>query len=218
MNIYVVTEGKVETLVYREWIPRINPNLSPVQHIDQVQQGNVYLVSAKGYPLYFDVISKAVEDINHLRIFDRLVICADSEELTRNEKLEELHKFMDGHYCTVETRIVIQHFCFETWALANRKIVRDNPSSPKLREYKRFYNVRTSDPEYLPSKPDEGLNRAQLATRYLRAALNDKYRNLTYTKSNPGPILHHKYLAQVKLRYEETGHIDSFGDFLQAFL
>lgn len=217
MNIYVVTEGK-ESVVYREWIPQINPSLSPVERIDQVRQGNVYLVSAKGYPFYFEVISKAVEDINYLRIFDRLVICADSEELSRDEKLEELRQFVDSQCCIIETRIVIQHFCFETWALANRKIVRDNSSSPKLREYKRFYNVRVSDPEGLPSKQDEELNRAQFATRYLRAALNDKYRNLTYSKSNPGPVLHHKYLAQIKLRYEETGHINSFGDLLLAFV
>jgi hypothetical protein len=48
--------------------------------------------------------------------------------------------------------------------------------------------------------------------------LNEKYRNLTYSKSNPGALLHVKYFEQIKNRLKDTGHIASFGAFLQAFV
>jgi hypothetical protein len=119
---------------------------------------------------------------------------------------------------TVEIRIVVQHFCFEAWALGNRRIVRPHPTSSRLREYKQLFDVRSRDPELLPHKLDENLNRAQFAEKYLRLALTDTFRNLTYTKSNPQAVLHDKYFAQVKNRLRDTGHIASFDDFLRAFV
>ena len=171
-----------------------------------------------GYPYYFDVIENAILDINQIQRFDRLVISVDSEEMTKQEKYNEISTFLSGKTCIAEMRIVIQHFCFETWALGNRKVIRPNPSLNQLREYKNLFDVRVNDPELLPPKPDEGLNRAKFAEKYLRLALNDKFRNLTYTKSNPQALVHEKYFAQVKSRFEETDHITSFGDFFNAFV
>jgi len=48
--------------------------------------------------------------------------------------------------------------------------------------------------------------------------LNEKYRKLTYSKSNPGALLHDKYFQRVKARLDTTGHITSFNDFLSAFV
>ena len=218
MNLYVVIEGKVEKSVYRSWIPLVNPQLSYVEDLSEIGNDNFYLISGGGYPGYFDVIDNAILDVNEIGIFDRLVISADSEEMTLEEKYQELFDYVSEKKCSSEIRIIIQHFCFETWGLGNRKAVSPHTSSQKLQEYKQFFNVRVNDPELLPPYIKEGLNRSQFAEKYLRLALNDKRKNLTYTKKTPNVLLHPKYFAQVKNRVEETQHIHSFEAFLEAFV
>jgi hypothetical protein len=74
------------------------------------------------------------------------------------------------------------------------------------------------DPELLPGYPRREWNRAQFAFRYLKKSLNDKNKNLTYTKRNPKTLLHPKYFHEIEKRYNQTGHICSFSTFLTAFL
>jgi hypothetical protein len=218
MNLYVVTEGKVESTVYRHWIPFVNPSLVQIDSVVEVRENNFYMISGLGYPGYLNIIENAILDINNIGKFDRLVISVDSENKTKQEKHDEIATFVLHKTCAADIRIVVQHFCFETWALGNRRIVRPHLSSSRLREYKRLFDVRSRDPELLPHKPDENLNRAQFAEKYLHLALNDRFRNLTYTKSNPQAVVHDKYFEQVKNRLQDTGHIASFDDFLRAFV
>lgn len=217
MNIYIVTEGKAEKIVFKHWIAKINPSLSCIERLDDLSNNNYYIISGNGYPNYFDIIEDAIQDVNQLS-FERLVVSLDSEEMTRQEKYDEVEEFISQKYCVADIRIVVQHFCFETWALGNRKLIRANHSLPKLGEYKSFFNVKINDPELLPGKPDEGLNRSQLAGKYLRLAINDRNRNLTYTKGNPKFLVHPTYFTEVKSRLTGTGHIASFEDFLRAFV
>jgi hypothetical protein len=219
VNIYVVVEGEVgERKVYKHWIPLVNPLLSYVEHIDLIDYNNFAILVGGGYPRYFDVIESAIGDVNSCLTVDRLVIAVDSENLTYDEKCQEMHDFLSSRDCVAEIHLVVQHFCLETWALGNRVIIKRNPQNRKLREYKRLYNVRERDPEQLPGYSPEELNRAQFAEKYLRRALNEKYRNLTYSKNNPRALLHHLYFERVAQRFHETGHIASFRAFLTAFV
>ncbi len=218
MNIYVVTEGRVEAIVYRHWIPLVNSHVSPIDYPDDVDHDNFYIVSAKGYPDYFRVIGNAIQNVNKMLAFDRLVISVDSEDMTRQAKYAEISAFVAQKRCVADVRIVVQHFCFETWALGNRKIIRREPSDARLREYKSFFNVRVKDPELLPSKPDEELSRVRFAQKYLRRALRDKHAKPAYSKRNPRVLVHEKYFAEVSSRLEDTGHIASFSVFLAAFV
>jgi len=219
MNIYVVVEGEVgEKRVYQNWVPLVNPDLTYVPHISDIASNNFSIISGGGYPNYKNVIEAAFKDIDDYSTVDRLVIAADSEELSYEEKRCEIEDFISNYEFMVEVRIVIQHFCLETWALGNRAIIRNNPQCPVLAKYKRFYNVINLDPEALPAYQEQGLNRAQFAMAYLKRAVNDKYRNLTYNKSKPDVLLHPNYYKRVKDRYEQTGHLCSFNDFLSAFL
>jgi len=218
MNLYIVVEGEVgEKYLYQNWVPLVNPNLKYVPHISVIEENNFSIISGGGFPNYFDVIESAIEDVNLYNTINRLVIAIDSEDLSYSDKLNEMTEYLSQFKCKAETKIIIQHFCLETWALGNRQIVRPNPRSQKLIQYKRFYNVRSADPELLPPYELEELNRAQFAEIYLRKALNDKFKNLTYSKRNPKALLNPKYFKRVKERYEQTGHIKSFDDFLTAF-
>lgn len=217
MNIYVVTEGK-ESVVYRHWIPLLNPRLRLIDDLGDLNQDCVYIVSAEGYPGYFSIIDDAIDDINRIQRFARLVIAVDSEDMTRTDKHAEISEHVSTQQCTAQIRIVVQHFCFETWALGNRKLIQRYPSNGKLLEYKRLFDVSVNDPELLPAKRDESLNRSQFAEKYLRTAINTRHKNMTYSKSNPQALLHEKYFPEVRNRHNDTGHINSFNDFLAAFV
>jgi len=218
MNIHVVVEGEVgEVLVYKDWIPYVNPSLSFVSHISKTTSNNFSIIAGMGFPCYRNVIVNAIADLKTYNVFDRLVIAVDSEDYSYVEKKNEIEELLSGYDLGIDVKIIIQHFCLETWALGNRTIIRNNHQCPLLAKYKSIYNVKQLDPEELPDYPEQGYNRAQFAMRYLRAALNDRFRNLTYTKSNPGALLNPKYYMQVKERYEQTSHISSFNDFLIAF-
>lgn len=217
MNIYLVVEGEVgEKRVYTKWVPIVNPCLQIVQDIEEVTSNCVYIVSGGGMPQYFDTITAGIEDVAANPQFDRIVVAVDSEDMTYSEKYEEVEKHILSVNNQINYRIIVQHFCLEAWALGNKVTVRKNPQDAKLREYIKLYNVRQEDPEGLPGYLE--FNRARFAENYLRKALNDKYRNLTYNKSNPGALLNNKYFERVKDRYINTGHISSFDDFLTAFI
>src|SRR5262245_58688133 len=122
MNIYVVVEGRVvEKAVYTVWIPEINNALVPAAlPADVVGDNRFIILSGNGYPQYFDTIRAALEDVASSNTFQRLVICIDSEDMTLEEKRAEVIAFVEGtEYRHVDYRVVVQHFCFETWALGN---------------------------------------------------------------------------------------------------
>jgi hypothetical protein len=216
MNLYVVVEGeKTEPAVYKHWIRYVNPSLHYVDKIDQVVNNNFYIISGMGYPFYLQVIEDAIEDVNSNTNFDRLVISVDSEDLTYNDKRLEIGGHIATKRCRVPIYIIIQHFCLETWALANKSIIGRNIQNEALLGYINFYNVFDDDPEGLP--PYKGMNRSQFALKYLKKAINEKSPRLTYSKNNPEIILNNTYFNKVRKRHYDSKHISSFNDFLVAF-
>lgn len=216
MNLYVVVEGeKTESLVYKKWIRYINPKLRHVESLQDLQNNNFIIYAGYGHPFYFDVIDSAIEDINNSGLIDRLVISVDSEDMSYQEKYDEINSHINSKHCDSEIFIIVQHYCFESWALGNKSIISRNSQDELLRKYVDFYNVVENDPELMPAFAN--LNRSQFSYRYLRKAVNEKYRNLTYSKSNPKILLNRKYFEKIKNRYLGTGHISSFSNFLEAF-
>jgi len=216
MNIYIATEGICEKKIYISWIPLLNYTLSNVEKLQEIKNNNFIIYSGDGYPQYFEMIDCAIEDVNNLGNIDRLVICIDSEEMSYNEKYNEISEHIRSKKCIAEIKIVIQFFCFETWALGNRKIVPHNPKTEIVKKYKGYFDVSDNDPELLPGYPPENLNRAQFSEKYLRKLLNDKG-HLSYNKSNPYYVKHPNFYKEVKKRHIETKHIMSFKFFLEAF-
>lgn len=218
MNIHIVVEGQIgERYVYECWIPYTNPKLSKVPTVFDAKFDNFSIVAGGGFPNYFEVIEAAIEDVNEAGNVDKLVIAIDSENMSCDEKHEELTGFLTDKRCKAPIHIIVQHFCLETWALANKRVAPRSPKSPHLQEFKAVFNVLATDPELLPPYPKLKLNRAQFAERYLREMLHDKHKNLTYSKGNPKALLHPSYYREVRKRLETTGHIASFQSFIDAF-
>jgi hypothetical protein len=112
---------------------------------------------------------------------------------------------------------IVQHYCFETWALGNRKIAKKPAELPRLAECKKHYDVRQYDPALMPSIDTSRFTRAEFSQTYLRSLLNNQHKNLTYTKSDPSAVCHPKYFEQVRSRFNDTGHVSSFQQFVAAF-
>ena len=218
MNVYLIVEGEAEKIVYAHWVRLTNPSLRIVNDINEVQHNNLIIFSGGGQPNYFEVIEAGVEDVSANEKLDRLIIAIDSEEMSFGEKWREIDEFVIELGKNLDYKIIVQHFCLETWALGNKVIVSRNPRDPEIQELKKYFDVLNNDPELLPDYPENNLNRSQFAEYYLRKLLNEKYRNLTYTKKNPQALLHKKYFLQVKKRCETTSHIKSFNFFLDAFV
>jgi hypothetical protein len=218
VNLYVVVEGRTEKAVYSKWIPLINPSLTEIGAVADVKTNSFLIVEGGGVPAYFDVIKAGVEDVHSITAFNRLVVCIDSEELTYTAKYQEVESFIDGIGLPIDYRIVVQHFCFETWALGNQKIVSRHPKDPRLLGFKNHFDVGVQDPELLTIMPGSILNRALFAESYLRALMHEKYRNLSYVNGHPGPVAHGSYYAQLVTRQSKTGHIRSFSHLLSAMI
>ncbi len=218
MNVYLIVEGEGEKKVYAHWVRLINPSLNIVNSLDEVQHNNLIIYSGGGYPNYFEVIEAEVEDVSANEKLDRLIIAIDSEEMSFEEKWREIDEFVIELGKNLDYKIIVQHFCLETWALGNEVIVSRNPKDPKILELRKYFDVLNNDPEFLPDYPENNLNRSQFAEYYLRKLLNEKYRNLTYKKNNPKALLHETYFHRVKKRWKTTRHIKSFKFFLDAFV
>ena len=133
MNYYIVVEGKkVEPAVYNKWISYINPELNLISHISKFKENNYLLFAGCGYPNYFNVISTAAQEVLENPIIDYLVIAIDSEDMTYEEKYQEIHNFLSYYIDKIKIIIIVQHFCIETWALGNKLIIRRNPQNTNL--------------------------------------------------------------------------------------
>jgi hypothetical protein len=218
MNLYVVVEGNsTEPKVYRSWIPIVNPSLSEKFYINDVISNNFMIRSGGGFPYLLKIISDAIDDIKINNKFERLVVAVDSEDETFEQKYNQIEQHILSCDPSCDYRIIIQHFCFEAWALGNSKFGPRKPKDTTLKSYKKIHDVITNDPELLPKHPTLELNRAQFAERYLRLTIRDKGAHLTYSKSKPDVIAHPSYFNQLQERINETGHIPSFQTFIDAF-
>ena len=218
MNFYIVVEGqRSEEKVFPCWIGHIDPEMKRIQYLDEFSNNTFMLVSGNGYPNYFDTIDRAIEDVNSNPVIDLLVVCVDSEEMTYEDKYAEIFEFASGKIDTGKFRIVIQHFCLETWALGNRIVQKPHPHDATLRAYVRHYNTRNEDPEDMPDAPSFGFNRAQFAYNYLRLTVRERFSSLKYSKNKPQVIADLRYFERIVDRYKRTNHIASFGKFLELF-
>lgn len=217
MNYYVVVEGQVEKIVYQNWIKFVNPKLNLVDYPHLLQTDNYYIISGGGYPQYEKIVVNAIADIGANLNPVKLVVILDAEEQTLEDKFTEVESAIHDHmFSALNYSIVIQYFCFETWALGNLKLGPRNPNHVTLIEYRRFFDVLINDPEELP--PYKNMSRIEFSLAYLRKMIADKGKNRTYSKSNPTIVASKEYFDQIHNRFLQKNHLKSFSTFLNAFI
>jgi len=220
MNLFFLVEGaKTEVKIYKKWVEHTFPQLTFVKNIQLVTTNCFCIFSGGGYPKIFTDEPSPLEicltDITKHGSIDHFFICLDSEEEDYKIRFKEVETELEtlkeiGIYSSVQTsiHIIVQHCCIETWFLGNTKMLRKNPQSQNLLEFKKFYDVSINDPELMDC-PDGYLTKASFHLEYLKKMLKEKNPNLTYTKKYPGPTTEKAYLEALRQRCEKTGHLSS---------
>jgi hypothetical protein len=204
MNIYFLVEGKrTEKKVYPQWLSHLLPGLKQVRRYDEVAQHNYYIFTSGGYPSILDDIKKAAEDINNCGKYSYLVVCLDADEVTIEERKQEIMGIFqpDLQELKAELVVIVQNRCFETWFLGNRKVYPRHPEDETLRKYCQFYNVSENDPEMMPNFA--GFKSiSQFHFDYLRQMLREK--GIHYAKGNPREVGESYYIEELKKRVANT--------------
>jgi hypothetical protein len=215
VNLYFFVEGKrTEPKVYRSWIGQVFPQLTEVKIIEEVRSDNFLIVSGFGYPQCLNRIDEVLEDINRHGAIDHLFVCIDAEEDPAEVKFLEIEQRLAGKTPATSCHAIIHDCCIETWFLGNNRMMRRNPQSVRLRDWKAFYDVSVNCPELMQSYSGYRI-RAHFHIDYLKEMLGEK--RLTYTKQHPGVIQEAHYLQALANRHEKTGHIQSFGQLLSLW-
>jgi hypothetical protein len=202
MNIYFLVEGKTEKKVYPQWLSYLAPGLKRVKHFNEVDNGSYFIFSSGGYPSILDDIPNAVEEINECGKYTFFVVCLDADEVTVEERKNEIKQLFLQNSPDLKAQlvIVVQNRCFETWFLGNRKVYSRNPQDETFKQYCKFYNVSEKDPELMPQFP--GFDSiAQFHVDYLKRMLKEK--GIRYTKRFPGNVGESPYVEALKKRIED---------------
>lgn len=217
MNLYIIVEGdRTELSVYPSWIKQLAPQLSRIDDAWDVTDNTYYLFSGGGIPHIFRHVVNAAIDINNINAqkshgFDYLVVCLDTEENNRSSIEQRIQSELAASGVSLtNTQLVIceQQVCMETWFLGNRHIFKSNPQSEYYRRCIEYYNVSIENPELMGTNEPE-LNRAHFHHRYLKEMF--KERHMLYAKNNTEEVQKDSYLKELILRYNETGHLSTFG-------
>ncbi len=224
MNLYFLLEGRrTEPKVYPEWINHKFPNLTRVYKIEDISSDCFLLFAAKGYPKILQLIEQSLTDIynhnanNRIKV-DHFFICLDADDdgygirfNTVNEnikKIEDTNRNISTYL--PDLHIIIQNCCIETWFLGNTRMLKRNPQSKRLAEFKRFYDVSDKDPEKMDCYDSNNYsfsNKAKFHEAYLKEMFFE--RNQRYSKLNPGIAVTQGYLESLYERCFQTNHLKS---------
>ncbi|MCP4346542.1 MAG: hypothetical protein GY795_13575 [Desulfobacterales bacterium] len=223
MNLYFLLEGKrTEPKVYPGWINHKFPNLTRVYKIEDISSDCFLLFAAKGYPKILQLIEQSLTDIynhnanNRIKV-DHFFICLDADDGYEirlnivNEKVKRIQEENpDISTYLPDLHIIIQNCCIETWFLGNIRMLRRNPQSKRLSDFKRFYDVSDKDPENMGCYNSNDYlfsNKAKFHEAYLKEMFSE--RNKRYTKLKPGIAATGEYLESLYERCFQTNHLTS---------
>jgi len=223
MNFYIVVEGdQTEMSVYPAWLSILAPTYTRIENAWDVDNNNYYIFTGGGIPSIFKHVRNSVLDINSINAkgekrYDYLLVCLDTEEESRDYILKQIDKELksSGVELLDAELVVFEHkVCMETWFLGNQSVFKDNPQNAEYLEYIRHFNVGNDNPEEMQNMDENKFpTTAKFHLRYLKRMLEE--RNMTYSKNNTIAVQQQAYLQQLVRRFEETGHIATFGSWYE---
>jgi hypothetical protein len=223
MNFYIVVKGdQTEMSVYPAWLSILAPAYTRIENAWDVGENNYYIFSANGIPSIYNHVANAVLDINSINgkrgsHYDYLLVCLDTEEESREYILQQIESELRKKGVALQNAelVVFEHkVCMETWFLGNQSVFKDNPQNAEYLNYIKYYNVGQDNPEEMGNMDaNRFATTAKFHLKYLKRMLEE--RNMTYSKNNTKDVQQHAYLLQLIKRYEETGHIATFGSWYE---
>ena len=208
--------------VYPAWLSILAPTYTRIENAWDVAENNYYIFSGGGIPSIYTHVKNAVLDINSINDkgqvrYDYLLVCLDTEEESRDYILKQIEKVLLSNNValrSVELIVFEQKVCMETWFLGNQFVFKDNPQNPEYLDYIQYYNVGENNPEEMRNMDENRFaTTAQFHLRYLKKMLEE--RRMTYSKNNTIAVQQQAYLEKLIKRFEETGHITTFGSWYE---
>ncbi len=216
MNIFILVEGKTERKIYPKWLAHLVPHLSKVDRPALVNQDNYCIVSGNGYPSILTFLENSIEEINRVGTFDFFIVVADADDKSVEEREFEIHDYMLKNDIKLNKSthliVILQRCCIETWFLGNRKTFKKNPQDFELNNWIKHFNVSIYDPETMLIPANYNGSIGNFHKMYLKRMLAE--RRITYSETQPNAVIEANYLTEVIGRFEQTGHISTFGNFL----
>ena len=223
MNFYIIVEGeKTEMSVYPAWLSLLAPDYTRIENFDDVNENNYYIFCGGGIPSIYTHVTNAALDINEINSkegphYDYLLVCLDTEEENRDYILRQIKSRLKSEGVSLQNAELLvfeQKICMETWFLGNQGVFKDNPQDSEYLNFIKYYNVGQNNPEEMGNmNPNRFATTARFHLRYLQQMLEE--RNMSYSKRNTHAVQQQTYLQQLIKRYEETGHIATFGSWYE---
>lgn len=223
MNFYIIVEGeKTEMSVYPAWFSILAPNYSRIEDAWSVTENNYYIFCGGGHPSIYTHVTNAILDINEINSkgdphYDYLLVCLDTEDEDRDYIMNQIESQLKSEGVSLQNveMLVFEHKrCMETWFLGNQNVFKENPQNAEYLEFIKYYNVGENNPETMENMDRNRFSStARFHQRYLKRMLEE--RNMSYSKRNTHAVQQQTYLQQLIKRYEETGHIATFGSWYE---
>jgi len=223
MNFYIIVEGeKTEMSVYPAWLSLLAPAYTRIENFDDINENNYYIFCGGGIPSIYTHVTNAILDINEINSkegshYDYLLVCLDTEEENRDYIMQQIEKQLKSKGISLQNAELLvfeQKICMETWFLGNQSVFKDNPQDSEYRDFIKYYHVGQNNPEEMGNmNPNRFATAARFHLRYLQQMLEE--RNMSYSKRNTHAVQQQAYLQQLIKRYEETGHIATFGSWYE---
>ena len=202
MNIYFLVEGKTERKVYPKWLAHLAPHLERVDAPSDATNNNYYLISGGGFPSILDNhLVASVSDVNAAGNYDYLVLAIDADDISANEKEEEVRRFVSSNNIVLDScKLIVmpQVVCMETWFLGNRRIYSRNPSSKETASFTKRYDIAKYDPEKMLQPEGYSGSIGDYHFQYLKMMLHEK--NIHYSKSQPHGVIESYYIEELRSR------------------
>jgi hypothetical protein len=225
MNLVLLVEGdRTEPRVLRAWLRILAPATPEVERKEDFSpyRSAYYILSSGGVGSIEMMLRTEIREAADFGV-DVVIVLRDAGEEDAAAIVTDLHNIANDEFSEAGIepdglRVdphVAQH-CIETWLLGNRRAYPRQPDDETLREYQRYFNVSTLDPEQMDLPPTFAFStRERFHFDYLRRMIAARGSN-SYTKRRPGPVLEPTYFAELQSRVEDTNHLATLRRFLTA--
>jgi hypothetical protein len=216
MNIFILVEGKTERKIYPKWLKQLLPTLTKVDRPALINQNNYCIVSGNGYPSILGYLKESIDEANRIGTFDFFIVIADTDDIDIADRELEIRDYVLKNNIKLNDStdfvIILQRCCIETWFLGNRKIFKKNTQDTELNDWIKHFNVSIDDPETMISPTNYNGAIGNFHKMYLKKMLAE--RHISYSEIQPNAVTEPPYLDEIIKRFEQTGHIATFGALL----
>lgn len=220
MNYYFLVEDEKSLIkVLPKWLEHLCFPCTRVADITYVNENNYILQSGHGVT---QLITKELFNtidtiIGSTKRIDNLVVILDTEDLTVQQRKEQVMEKINEHYkdsvLDFEINLFVCNHCFESWLLGKPDLY---PSSVDEKSdfynYYIHYNIEQEDPEKMPIPAGCTDTIAKYHFHYLCELF--RYKRIRYTKKKPDLVSDLDYFNGLLKRIKDTDDIRSFKEFI----